>query len=55
MKLHHYTFVTAVPGREVSEQETTHSRSIVVKVKSFATYCKETQYNTMYKNSVQKN
>jgi hypothetical protein len=54
-KLHHYTFVAGVPGREVSEQETTHSSNIVVKVTSFATYCKETQYTTMYKSTVQKN
>jgi len=49
-KMHHYTFVTAVPGREVSGQGTMHSRNIFVKATSFATYCKETKYNNMYKS-----
>jgi hypothetical protein len=50
MEIHHSTFVTAMPGREVSGQDTMRSWNIFVKETSFATYCKETQYN-MYKNS----
>ena len=53
--MHHYTFITAVLGREVSEQDTMHIWNIFVTAKSLATYCKETQYNIMYNSGDMKN
>jgi hypothetical protein len=53
--MHHYTFVTAVPRSEVSGQNNMHSWNIFVKATPFATYCKETKYNSMYKSSDMKN
>ena len=49
-KMYNYTYVRGVPGREESGQGTMHSRNIIIKATSFATHCKETQYNNMYKS-----